>query len=119
MRAGLHSSLKKARSIGVADESIALDVGIGFGKTVEQNLELIAKFDAIAAEFEGFPVMIGTSRKSFIGKMLGGAPADERLGGSIATAVIAAWNGAKIIRVHDVKHTVDALRMVETLRTRR
>ena len=99
----------------IEPESIALDIGIGFGKTVEQNLELIAKLDKIIERFPQFPFVVGTSRKSFIGKLLGGAPADDRLIGSIATTAIAVWNGARIVRVHDVRQTVDALKMVEAL----
>ena len=83
--------------------------GIGFGKTLEQNLELIAKLDRLVNEFAEFPILVGTSRKSFIGKILGGVPPSERLGGSIASALIAVQNGAKIVRVHDVKETVAAI----------
>jgi dihydropteroate synthase len=100
---------------GVEEEQIVLDVGIGFGKTLEQNLELIAKLDKLIGDFPRFPMLVGTSRKSFIGKLLNDAPAGERLSGSLATAAIAAWNGAKIIRAHDVKETTEALKIVDEM----
>ena len=108
---GLRSSLDNARQRGVAAEHICLDVGIGFGKTLEQNLELIAQVDKIVTEFADYPLLVGTSRKSFIGKLLGGIPADQRIGGSIATALIAAQRGAKVLRVHDVRETVAAIKI--------
>jgi dihydropteroate synthase len=109
-------SIKKAESCGVKKVNIALDVGIGFGKTFEQNLELIAKLDVICGEFSDFPMLVGTSRKSFIGKILGGIPAGERLQGSLASAAIAVWNNAKIVRVHDVKAAVEMLKVVEAIK---
>jgi len=111
----LHSSIKIAKRNGVADEQIAVDIGLGFGKTFEQNLELIAKLGKIVAEFKEYPVLVGASRKSFIGKVLGNVPAGERLGGSLAAAVVAVMNGAKIVRVHDVKETVNAIRMTSRI----
>ncbi|MEK7857111.1 MAG: dihydropteroate synthase [Acidobacteriota bacterium] len=103
---------------GVSQERIALDLGIGFGKTLDQNLELLAKLDKLVLEFEQFPILVGTSRKSFIGKLVNGAPPDERLSGSLASIAIAVWNGAKIVRVHDVKETVDALTIISAIRSR-
>lgn len=103
----------------IAPESIALDIGIGFGKTFEQNLELIARLGELVAAFYEYPILVGTSRKSFIGKILGGSPTDERLAGSITTAAIAVWNGAAIIRAHDVKETVEAVRIVNELKISR
>ena len=113
---GFRWSIEKARSFGVKDENIALDVGIGFSKTFEQNLELLAKLDRLIAEFPNFPMLVGTSRKSFIGKILDDAPTNERLQGSLASAAIAVWNGAKIIRVHDVRETVETLKVVESIK---
>ena len=113
---GLRWSVEKARSLGVKDDQIVLDVGIGFGKTLEQNLELIAKLDKLTAQFPDHPMLVGTSRKSFIGKLLGGAPVEDRLSGSLATVAIAVWNGANVIRVHDVKATVDAVLVAHALR---
>lgn len=109
-------SIAVAVTYGVEREQIALDVGIGFGKTFEQNLELLAKLDKLITEFPEFPILVGTSRKSFIGKILGGVPPDKRLSGSLASAAIAAWNGAKIVRVHDVKETADTLKIVEAIK---
>ena len=113
---GLRKSIAEALGRGVPRESIAIDPGIGFGKTVEQNVELIAKLDQLVIAFAEFPIMIGTSRKSFIGKLLDNAPADERLHGTIASIVASVLNGARIVRVHDVKAAVDALRIADAVR---
>lgn len=113
----LRRAISTSREHGVNDEQIALDVGIGFGKTLEQNLELIAKLGNIVSEFENYPILIGSSRKSFIGKIIGDASPSERLGGSIAAAIVAVANGARIVRVHDVKETVTALRVWTALNT--
>lgn len=112
---GLRESVAVGKKHGVAQESIAIDPGIGFGKTVEQNVELIAKLDQLAREFADFPVMIGTSRKSFIGKLLDGAPADQRLYGTIASTVASVMNGAHIVRVHDVKAAVEAVKVADAI----
>jgi dihydropteroate synthase len=112
---GLHESVAVAEQRGVPRESIAIDPGIGFGKTAEQNVELIAKLDQLAREFPDLPLMIGTSRKSFIGKLLNDAPADQRLYGTIASVVACVLNGAHIVRVHDVKQTVDAITVADEL----
>lgn len=112
----LHQSIEKAKEFGVADEKIALDVGIGFSKTFGQNLELIAKLDKLCEEFADFPFLIGTSRKSFIGKILNDQPPNERLYGTLATNIISVWNGAKIVRVHDVRETVEALKVVDAVK---
>jgi dihydropteroate synthase len=113
---GFHWSIEKAESYNVKKEQIALDVGIGFSKTFEQNLELIAKLDKFTKEFSDFPMLVGTSRKSFIGKILGDAPTDEKLNGTLATNAIAVWNGANIVRVHDVKATIETLKVVEAVK---
>ena len=116
---GLRWSAEKARTFGVKAANIALDAGIGFSKTFEQNLELIAKLDKLVKQFPQFPMLVGTSRKSFIGKILGDVSPAERLQGSAASAAIAVWNGANIVRVHDVKETSDALRVVEAVKRER
>ncbi len=113
---GFRQSIKKAKSFGVKPENIALDIGIGFSKTFEQNLELLAKLDMLAAEFQNFPLLVGASRKSFIGEILGDAQASERLNGSLAAAAISVWNGANIVRVHDVRATIETLKIVEALK---
>lgn len=109
---GLANSIATAKKWGVADNHIVLDIGIGFGKTPEQNLELLAKLDKIVADLSQFPMLVGTSRKSFIGKLLDGLPTDQRLAGSLASIAVAVWNGAHILRVHDVKESVDAIKIV-------
>jgi len=110
------AAIAKALRLGVDARNIALDIGIGFGKTAEQNLELIAKLDKLSSEFPDHPMLVGTSRKSFIGKLLNDAPVNERLNGSLATAAIGIWNGARIVRVHDVKETVETVRIITALR---
>ncbi len=109
--AGLRHSIQCAKTHGVRDEQIAVDIGIGFGKTFEQNLELLTKLDKIVSEFKDYPMLVGASRKSFIRKILGDVVPSERLGGSLATALIAIRNGASILRVHDVKETVAAIKV--------
>jgi len=113
---GLRESINVAQQHGVAKESIAIDPGIGFGKTAEQNVELIANLDQLAAEFPAFPLLIGTSRKSFIGKLLDGAPADERLYGTVASIAASVMKGTHIVRVHDVKAAVEAIKVADAIR---
>ena len=91
---------------GVSPERIWLDPGIGFGKTLEHNLELLRRLDELRAL--GHPLVVGTSRKSFIGK-LDGSAADDRIGGTIASSVLAAAEGAEVLRVHDVAEMRQAL----------
>jgi dihydropteroate synthase len=116
VKTGLKWSIAKAREHGVDESRIALDIGLGFSKTFGQNFELMARLDQICGEFPGHPVLFGSSRKSFIGKVLGDAPVTERLSGSLATAALAVWNGAAIIRTHDVKETAQAVRIVEAIK---
>lgn len=104
-------SIAVAEAKGASRDAIVLDVGIGFGKTPAQNLELLARLGTIADAFRGNALLVGASRKSFIGKVLDGASPDQRLSGSIAAAVVAVMHGASIIRAHDVKPTSDALRI--------
>jgi dihydropteroate synthase len=113
---GLRWSVERAESYKIKKENIALDVGIGFSKTFEQNLELIARLNLLRDDFPDFPLVIGASRKSFIGKILGGVPTEERLPGSLASAAIAVWNGANIVRVHDVRATVETLKVVDKIK---
>ncbi|MFP8557924.1 dihydropteroate synthase [Klebsiella michiganensis] len=95
---------------GIAKDKLLLDPGFGFGKNLSHNYELLARL----GEFHhfGLPLLVGMSRKSMVGQLLNVGPT-ERLNGSLACAVIAAMQGAQIIRVHDVKETVEALRVVE------
>ena len=103
-----------AEAAGVAREAIAIDPGIGFGKTLRHNLALLAGLPALAAP--GVAVLVGLSRKRFIGE-LSGAPVEARLPGSLAGAVCAALGGADILRVHDVAETVQALTVAEAIRS--
>jgi dihydropteroate synthase len=106
VRAFLEERLAFAVDEGVAEDRVWLDPGIGFGKTLEHNLELIRRLDEIAAV--GRPVVVGTSRKSFLGKLTG-RPEGERVAGTVATNVLALERGASVFRVHDVAQTLDAL----------
>lgn len=111
-----HQSLEKAENTGIKKSSIALDIGIGFSKTFEQNLKLLAQLDRICTEFSDYPILVGGSRKSFIGKISGRTAPQERLHGSLAAAAIAVFNGAAILRVHDVKETVEALKVAKAIK---
>ena len=113
---GFRWSIEKAKSFGVTDNQISLDIGIGFSKTFEQNLELLAKLDKLINEFPNYPMLVGTSRKSFIGKILNEPDAEKRLSGSLSSIAIAVFNGAKIVRVHDVKESVETIKVAEAIR---
>ncbi len=108
----LRERAQTARAAGLAAERIVLDPGFGFGKTLDHNLELLRRLRELTGG--ELPVLVGLSRKSMIGKLTG-RPEGERLHGSVALAVIAALNGARIVRVHDVAATVDALKIVAAL----
>jgi len=106
VKAFLEQRLAAATAAGIAEERIMLDPGIGFGKTLAHNLELLRRLDELVAL--GRPLVIGTSRKSFLGRLLGDMEAD-RLSGTIATNVLALERGASVFRVHDVRPVADAL----------
>ena len=110
--ASLRRSVARAHGAGVAD--VVVDPGFGFGKTPEQNLRLVSRLDALVAE--GWPVLVGVSRKSTVGAVLGrpGAPAPvgERLYGSLALAALAVVRGASVVRAHDVRATVETVRVL-------
>jgi len=108
---GQAASLEAA---GVARERIVLDPGIGFGKTTAHNLELLRRLDEIVAL--GYPVLVGASRKRFIGEITGVTEPRDRLAGSIAAALVAVEHGAAIVRVHDVAETVQALAIARAVR---
>jgi dihydropteroate synthase len=110
--ADLARSLDRALGLGVAFESIIVDPGIGFGKTAEQNLLLLRELDALATL--GRPILLGTSRKSTIGKVLD-LPAAERLEGTLATTALGIAAGVDIVRVHDVAANVRAARMSDAI----
>jgi dihydropteroate synthase len=109
VRAFLQARAAFAVAEGVAPERIHVDPGIGFGKTAAHNLELLRRLDEIVAL--GFPVMIGTSRKGFLGRLTGRADPHERVAATVATSVMALERGATLFRVHDVAPTVDALKV--------
>jgi dihydropteroate synthase len=104
----LAEKAEEARAAGV--EEVWVDPGIGFGKTADHNLSLLRHLRALVAT--GFPVAVGTSRKSFLGRLTGDAPVEDRLEGSVATAVWAVDQGARMVRVHDVAATLQAIRVV-------
>jgi dihydropteroate synthase len=111
--AGLHASLAHARGAGVPDDCIAIDPGIGFGKGAEANLELLRRL----TEFSGFglPILVGPSRKSFIGRVLGREQADDRLFGTAAVVALSVSSGASILRVHDVRAMRDVADMAHAV----
>jgi dihydropteroate synthase len=112
VKAFLAERLAVAVDAGVAEEEIWLDPGIGFGKTLEHNLELLRRLGELREL--GRPLVVGASRKSFIGKVDGSAVGD-RLGGSIASSVLAAAEGADVLRVHDVAETGQAVKMASAI----
>jgi dihydropteroate synthase len=107
VKAFLEQRMALAVAAGIAEERILLDPGIGFGKTLEHNLELLRRIDELAQL--GRPVVVGTSRKSFLGRLTGRSDPAQRVPGTIATCVIAYERGARIFRVHDVAPVHDAL----------
>jgi dihydropteroate synthase len=107
VRAFLEERVRFAVGEGVREERIVLDPGIGFGKTLDHNLELLRRLNEIVAI--GFPVVIGTSRKSFLGRLTGRDDPHDRVAATLATTVLALERGAEIFRVHDVAPTKDAL----------
>jgi dihydropteroate synthase len=116
---GLRASVAMAERRGVRRAAIAVDPGIGFGKTAEQNVELIAKLDLLAREFTDLPLVVGTSRKSFVGKLLDEAPAEGRLHGTMASVTAAILAGAHVVRVHDVRACLETARVADAIRKAR
>lgn len=112
--AELIAVVERALRAGVANERIVVDPGVGFGKTPEQSAALVAS-SALLARETGCPVLIGASRKAFLGAITG-RPVGERLIGSVAAAVVAVERGASIVRVHDVAATAEALRVAAAVR---
>jgi dihydropteroate synthase len=111
VKAFLDERVRICRAAGVSLERIAVDPGFGFGKTLEHNLELLRRLREL---HDGLPMLVGLSRKSMVGALTGRS-AEERVHGSVALAVIAAINGARIVRAHDVAATVDALKIVDAV----
>lgn len=106
----LRQRIDTGEAAGIARHNMIIDPGFGFGKTLAHNLLLLKELQALHELT--VPILVGISRKSMIGSILGNAPMDERLIGSVAAAVVAVMKGAAIIRVHDVRETVDALKVV-------
>ncbi len=113
VKATLYAHARRAAQAGIPCQHIWLDPGIGFGKTVQHNLELLRGLPELGTL--GFPILVGTSRKSFIGHILGGLPPEERLEGTLATLALAVAWGADIVRVHDVKEAVRAVKVADAL----
>ncbi len=107
-------SILLCKEAGISGDKIIIDPGIGFGKTVEHNLEIIANLKEFLSL--GKPIAIGVSRKSFIGKLLGDAPPSERLEGTASAVAIAVFNGANIIRVHDVLEMSKVVKIADALK---
>lgn len=111
----LAARVRFAHDIGIRNEKIAIDPGIGFGKTVENNYEILRRLGEL--KDIGCPILIGPSRKSFIGAVTGERIPEKRLYGTIAAVVISVLNGARVVRVHDVHEIKQALAIVETVMT--
>ncbi|MFZ5756854.1 MAG: dihydropteroate synthase [Pseudomonadota bacterium] len=110
----LAARVRECLAAGMTRNRLLIDPGFGFGKTLADNLALMRELESFVAT--GFPVLVGVSRKSMIGQLLGGRPVEERLHGSVAAAVVAAMKGAALLRVHDVAATADALRVMAAIR---
>jgi len=111
---GLRDSVEVAATSGVPAEHVIVDPGIGFGKQVQHNLEILRQLDEFKRAL-GYPVLIGTSHKSFIGLILGDLPTHERVEGTASTVAVAIMKGVDIVRVHDVKQMVRVARMTDAV----
>lgn len=115
IKSDLRESIKIAKNAGISQDKIILDVGIGFGKTYEDNLIVLnhlSDFNEL-----GYPLLLGTSRKSVIGLTLD-KPVNERLSGTLATTALAVENGINFVRVHDIKENYDVIRMLERIKAK-
>ena len=108
----LRETLDIAKKAGIRDERIILDPGVGFGKTYENNLEAVNKLETLHEL--GYPILLGTSRKSMIGLALG-LPSSERVEGTLVTTVFGVMKGAAFVRVHDIKENARAIKMAEAI----
>jgi dihydropteroate synthase len=109
----LASAIEDALGAGVAHERLIVDPGIGFGKTPEHSIELLHRLGELKQALGGLPLLVGTSRKRFIGELLGGAPPQDRLEGTAATVALAISQGADIVRVHDVAHMMRTVKVAD------
>lgn len=110
---GLRRAVAAARRAGIEKQQIIVDPGLGFGKSYEQNFELIARLAELARL--GFPLLVGASRKSFVGRALGGAPKEKRAWGTAAMVAASILGGAHIVRVHDVAEMVQVARVADAI----
>ncbi len=110
----LRQRIETCRQAGIAREKLLIDPGFGFGKRLQHNLQLMKQLSELAAL--GCPVLVGVSRKSMLGSLLGGRPVEGRLHASVAAATLAVWLGAAIVRVHDVGATVDAVKVAAAVK---
>ncbi len=110
----LREAVEAAVALGVPRHRLIVDPGMGFGKTLDQNLELLHRLAEIRAALD-LPLLVGTSRKRFIGELLGGAPPDDRAEGTAATVALAIAAGADIVRVHDVAHVARTIRVSDAI----
>ena len=111
--AWLRAAVDDALAAGMARERLIVDPGIGFGKTPEHSVELLHRLGELKAALGGLPLLVGTSRKRFIGELLGGAPPEARLEGTLATLALAIDQGADVVRVHDVAEAARAVRVAD------
>jgi dihydropteroate synthase len=111
----LREAIRGAEARGVARDRLIVDPGIGFGKSTEDNLELLHRLAELKDALGGLPVLIGTSRKRFLGELLDGASPDDRVEGSAATAALAVMSGADIVRAHDVAPIARTLRVADAV----
>ena len=111
--ADLRAAVDRARSVGLDERTILVDPGVGFGKTAEQNVELLGRLREL--QVLGRPILLGTSRKSTLGKVLGGVPPEERLEATLATTALGIEAGVDIVRVHDLAANVRAARVADAI----
>jgi dihydropteroate synthase len=111
----LREAVEAAVARGVPRERIIVDPGIGFAKGTHENLELLHRLSALKAELGGLPVLVGTSRKRFLGELLGGAAPDDRVEGTAATVALAVASGADVVRVHDVPTIARTVRVADAV----
>jgi dihydropteroate synthase len=109
----LRAAIDDALAAGVPPDRLIVDPGIGFGKTPDHSIELLHRLAELKEALGGLPILVGTSRKRFIGELLGGAPPDQRLEGTAATVSLAIEGGADIVRVHDVEPMMRTVRVTD------
>ena len=111
----VRSAVEAAVERGVSGERIIVDPGIGFGKGTEENLELLRRLAELKDALGGMPLLVGTSRKRFLGELLDGVPSDDRVEATAATVALAIAAGADIVRVHDVAHIARTRRVADAI----